>query len=58
MYPELIARGGEFAGLDRESKAEDAGGDGGAGENGDEDEAQVQVASVEDTLWVPLGWSY
>ncbi|KAJ7872414.1 ABC protein [Mycena leptocephala] len=49
-YPELIASGGEFARLDREfggAKAEDAGGDG-AGENGDEDEAQVQVVSVED----------
>ncbi|KAJ7824113.1 hypothetical protein B0H13DRAFT_2444703 [Mycena leptocephala] len=49
-YPELIARGGEFARLDREfrgAKAEDAGGEG-AGEDGDEDEAQVQVVSVED----------
>ncbi|KAJ7852235.1 ABC protein [Mycena leptocephala] len=49
-YPELIARGGEFARLDREfggAKAEDAGGEG-TGENGNEDEAQVQVVSVED----------
>ncbi|KAJ7887998.1 hypothetical protein B0H13DRAFT_1888552 [Mycena leptocephala] len=51
--PELIARGGEFARLGREfgqTKAEDAGGEGGAGENGDEDEAQVQVVSVEDAF--------
>ncbi|KAJ7865946.1 P-loop containing nucleoside triphosphate hydrolase protein [Mycena leptocephala] len=48
-YPELIARGGEFARLVREfggAKAEDAGGEG-AGEDGDEDEARVQVVSVE-----------
>ncbi|KAJ7830381.1 hypothetical protein B0H13DRAFT_1915977 [Mycena leptocephala] len=32
------------------AEAEDAGRDGGAGENGDEDEAQVQVVSVEDTF--------
>ncbi|KAJ7817647.1 P-loop containing nucleoside triphosphate hydrolase protein [Mycena leptocephala] len=60
-YPELIARGSEFAWLDREFgavKAGDAGGEGGAGENGDGDEAQVQVVSVEDALCVPLGWSY
>ncbi|KAJ7865955.1 P-loop containing nucleoside triphosphate hydrolase protein [Mycena leptocephala] len=42
-YPELIA--------------EAAGGEG-TGENGDEDEAQVQVVSVEDALCVPLVWSY
>ncbi|KAJ7841445.1 P-loop containing nucleoside triphosphate hydrolase protein [Mycena leptocephala] len=48
-YPELIARGGEFARLDREfrwTKADDAGGKGagaGAGEDGDGDEAQVHV---------------
>ncbi|KAJ7872415.1 P-loop containing nucleoside triphosphate hydrolase protein [Mycena leptocephala] len=62
-YPELIARGGEFARLDREfggPKAEDAGRESGAGEHGDGDEAQVQVVSVEDALilCVPLGWSY
>jgi ABC-type multidrug transport system ATPase subunit len=54
-YPELIARGGEFARLDREfggPKAEDAGGEGDAGENGDGDEAQLQVVSVEDALCV------
>ncbi|KAJ7865931.1 P-loop containing nucleoside triphosphate hydrolase protein [Mycena leptocephala] len=45
-YPELIARGGEFARLDRKfwgAKAKDAGGDGGAGENGDEDEVQTML---------------
>jgi hypothetical protein len=52
-YPELIACGGEFARLDRKfwgAKAEDAGGEGSAGENGDGDEAQVQVVSLEDAL--------
>ncbi|KAJ7795741.1 hypothetical protein B0H13DRAFT_1934834 [Mycena leptocephala] len=52
-YLGLIARGGEFAQLDREfgwAKAEDAGGEGGTRENGDGDEAQVQVVSVEDAF--------
>jgi hypothetical protein len=62
-YPELVACGGEFARLDRESggaKAEDAGGESSVGENGDGDEAQVKVVSVEDALilCVPFGWSY
>ncbi|KAJ7888029.1 hypothetical protein B0H13DRAFT_1888578 [Mycena leptocephala] len=45
--------GREFAPLDREfmgAKAEDVGGEGGAGENGDGDEAQMQVVSVEDAF--------
>jgi hypothetical protein len=59
-YPELIARGGEFARLGREfwgAEAKDAGGEDGAGEHEDEDEAQVQVVSVKDALCVPPRWS-
>ncbi|KAJ6571086.1 ABC protein [Mycena capillaripes] len=48
-YPELIARGGEFARLDREfGGAENQKGEGGEGAEGEPEEAEVQVVSVED----------
>ncbi|KAJ7811657.1 P-loop containing nucleoside triphosphate hydrolase protein [Mycena leptocephala] len=50
-YPELIARGGEFARLERGfggAKADDAGGKGaGAGEDGDGDEAQFVEKDID-----------
>ncbi|KAJ7717861.1 ABC protein [Mycena metata] len=47
-YPELIARGGEFARLDGEFGGQTAGAGGAEGEGEEDEEPQIQVVSVED----------